>query len=103
MITFYVDKNSAEKKDHYSSLSEAINALPSDLSVEVNIKIAPGEYYEKIELRRGNICIEGMGNKPGDTIVYYDDCARMDMPDWNGCTTVRAEQWLPCITIRPEN
>ncbi len=90
MTTFYVDKNTTENENHFSSLSAAINALPGDPSIDVNIKISPGEYYEKTELRRGNVTIEGTGNSAVETVIYYDDCARQDMPDGSKRGTFRS-------------
>ena len=90
MITFYVDKKTAGKEDHFTSLSAAIKALPQDASEEAIIKTAPGEYYEKIELRRSNVTIEGTGSSANETVFYYDDCARQDMPDGSKRGTFRS-------------
>ena len=90
MTIFYVDKNTTGKEDHFTSLSAAIKALPQDASEEAIIKTAPGEYYEKIELRRSNVTIEGTGSSANETVFYYDDCARQDMPDGSKRGTFRS-------------
>ena len=89
MTEIYVDKN-AEKDTGFTTLTEAIQALPSDEHEPVLIRIAPGEYYEKIELRRDNVTIEGTGNSADQTVLYYDDCARQDMPDGSKRGTFRS-------------
>ncbi len=39
------------------------------------IHIAPGRYYEKINLIGDNITLRGLGENPADTIITYDDYA----------------------------
>ena len=73
----------------FNTLTEAIKALP-DNDEMFALRIAPGEYKEKIELRRGNLLIEGMGNFPDETEITYDDCARKDMPDGSKYGTFRS-------------
>jgi len=73
----------------FNTLTEAIKALP-DNDEMYTIRIAPGEYKEKIELRRGNLLIEGMGNFPDETEITFDDCARKDMPDGSKYGTFRS-------------
>ncbi len=79
-----------DNNSEYISLTEAIASLSSDESEHITIKIAPGEYYEKIELRRGNVTIEGTGSEAKDTLLFYDDCARQDMPDGSKRGTFRS-------------
>ena len=81
----YVGRDSAD----FKTLSEAINSLPDNQEKYI-IKVAPGEYKEKIELRRGNLVIEGTGNFPDETEITYSDFARMDMPDGSKCGTFRS-------------
>ncbi|MCR4617506.1 MAG: pectin methylesterase [Lachnospiraceae bacterium] len=73
----------------YATLTEAIASLPQNDEI-YTIKIKPGSYYEKIELRRGNLVIEGMGNFPSEVELTYDDCARQDMPDGTKRGTFRS-------------
>ena len=79
-----------DNNSEFISLTEAIASLSSDESEHITIKIAPGEYYEKIELRRGNVTIEGTGSEAKDTLLFYDDCARQDMPDGSKRGTFRS-------------
>ncbi len=90
MIEIIVGKSLNNTDDSYKSLTEAIASLPSDESEHIIIKITPGEYYEKIELRRGNLTIEGTGSSAEETVLCYDDCARQDMPDGSKCGTFRS-------------
>ncbi len=52
------------------------------------IHIRPGTYYEKVELRRGNIVIEGEGAER--TVITYDDCANAVMPNGEKRGTFRS-------------
>ena len=60
------------------SLQAAIDALPAD-GAPACIRLAPGEYREKIELRRPHITIQGSG--AGETILAWDDGAADIHPD----------------------
>lgn len=61
-----------------NSLQSAINALPNDGSPAC-IRLAPGVYREKVELRRPHTTIEGSGT--GETILTWDDGANDIHPD----------------------
>ena len=103
MTEIIVDKSMNGSDNSYISLTEAISSLPTNESEHITIKIAPGEYYEKIELKRGNVTIEGMGGASEETVLFYDDCARQDMPDGSKRGTFRSYSFFidaSNITIR---
>lgn len=89
MIEFLVDKNVPINDTTFNTLTDAINALPEKYE-SARILVSPGSYYEKIELRKGNLSIEGLGKAQSDTVVYYDDFARKDMPDGSKYGTFRS-------------
>lgn len=60
------------------SLQAAIDALPQD-GAPACITLAPGEYREKVELRRRNTTLQGSG--AGETILAWDDGAADIHPD----------------------
>lgn len=79
----------------YKSISEAIAAatnLPS--TGEIIIQIAPGIYHEKIELKRDNVTLSGLGSSPADTVITYDDFAYDIMPDGSKRGTFRSYTFL---------
>ena len=90
MKEFIIDKNTAVSESCFNSVSEALSALPENEEEQYILKIAPGKYYEKLEIRRGNLIIEGCGASPEDTELTFDDCARKDHPDGNKYGTFRS-------------
>jgi pectinesterase len=40
------------------------------------IQIAPGTYYEKLHIEKDGIELRGMGSKPQDVVLTYDDSAK---------------------------
>lgn len=55
-----------------SALQRAIDSLPADGEPAL-IRLEPGEYREKVELRRDNTTLEGAG--AGETCIIWDDAA----------------------------
>ena len=60
------------------SLQAAINRLPDD-GMPAVIRLAPGVYREKVELRRPHTTLQGSG--AGETILAWDDGATDVHPD----------------------
>lgn len=60
------------------SLQAAIDALPAD-GTPACIRLAPGVYREKIELRRANTTLQG--SSMADTVIVWDDGAADLHPD----------------------
>ncbi len=56
----------------------------------VVIRLDPGRYHEKIEIRIPGLCLEGCGQNPEDTFIEYDDFARQIMPDGEKRGTFRS-------------
>lgn len=61
-----------------NALQKAIAALPDD-GVPAVLTLAPGQYREKVELRRPHTTIEGAG--AGQTRIVWDDAATAIHPD----------------------
>ena len=70
-----------------NALQRAIDALPSDGS-PVTLRLAPGEYHEKVELRRDNTVIEGAG--ADKTRIVWADAATAPHPDGRNTGTFRS-------------
>ena len=69
------------------ALQNAINALPDDAS-PVTLRLSPGTYREKVELRRANTAIEGAG---ADTCrIVWADAATAMHPDGQKTGTFRS-------------
>ncbi len=73
----------------FNTVNEAIASLPNS-EEQIHIKIYPGKYYEKIEIKRGSLIIEGCGDDPKDVDLTFDDYARADMPDGSKRGTFRS-------------
>ena len=70
-----------------NALQNAINALAAD-DTPVTLRLAPGEYREKVELRRANTTIEGAGADV--TRIVWDDAATAPNPDGMNNGTFRS-------------
>lgn len=69
------------------SIQQAIDALPADAS-QARIRLAPGVYREKVELRRPHTTLQGSG--AGETILAWDDGATDIHPDGQKRGTFRS-------------
>jgi len=70
-----------------NALQNAIRALPDD-AAPVTLRLAPGEYREKVELRRANTTIEGAG--ADTTRIVWADAATAPHPDGLNTGTFRS-------------
>ena len=61
-----------EGKADFRTLQEAVDAAP--LTGEV-IRLAPGLYREKVHINTPNIHLVGMGERPEDVVLSWDDAA----------------------------
>jgi pectinesterase len=66
----------------YKTLAEAFAALPETGGV---IEIGHGTYREKLNVSKPNVTLKGMGERPGDTIIVWNDGAST-----NGMGTFRS-------------
>lgn len=57
----------------YKTVQEAVNAAPEAGEV---IRVAPGTYYEKLNIKGNGIELRGTGKKPEDVVLTYDDSAK---------------------------
>lgn len=83
-----------DRQADYGTIGEAIKALPKEEDIPATIKIAPGIYHEKLELRRANVRIEGEGDTPEDTVITYDDYGFYRFPDGSKRGTFRSYTFL---------
>jgi pectinesterase len=56
----------------YATLQAAVDAAPAQGEV---IRIAPGVYREKLAIAKNGIELRGMGTKPEDVVLSWDDSA----------------------------
>ena len=69
------------------ALQNAIDSLPAD-GAPATIRLAPGEYREKVELRRDNVTLEGAGADA--TRIVWADAATAPHPDGMNTGTFRS-------------
>lgn len=74
-----------------NALQTAIDSLPDD-GTPALIRLAPGEYREKVELRRPHTAIEGAG--ADKTRIVWDDYAKKPHPDSHPYGTFRSYTML---------
>lgn len=87
MLTYIVSKI-PQTENCFSTIGEAIDALPVNADTPVTILIKPGIYHEKLELARPNVTL--LGEDAKNTIITYDDCATQLMPDGSKRGTFRS-------------
>lgn len=87
MIKLIVSQNPISE-NHFTTVSEAIAALPADTKEPAVISIHAGTYYEKVTLQRPFVTLTG--ESPENTIISYDDCATQLMPDGSKRGTFRS-------------
>lgn len=58
----------------YRTVQEAVDAAPAQGAV---IRIAPGVYREKLAVKTAGIEFRGMGKKPEEVVLTYDDSAKI--------------------------
>lgn len=92
-VILYVSANPKDKAE-FTCIADAISSLPEEEDVQAVIRIAPGTYYEKLELRRANVKIEGMGDSPEDVVVTHDDYGFFILPDGIKLGTFRSYTFL---------
>ena len=63
-----VDKNN---KQAFATIKEALEQMPDNLSTPYIIKIAPGDYYEKLVITKPFVTL--LGADQNSTRLYYDD------------------------------
>ena len=63
----------------FHTIAEALSSIPKDSTTPVTISIGAGVYYEKLEINRPFVTLQGIS--PEQTILTYDDYARFLMPD----------------------
>ncbi len=65
-----VETVSATGKADFKTVQEAVDAAPDG---NVEIRIAPGEYRQKLHIPAPNVELRGMGKTPADTVLVWDD------------------------------
>jgi pectinesterase len=85
MQTLIVDANGS---GDFTTIQDAIDAVPEHRSEPVTIRIKAGVYSEKIWIEKPNIRLVGEG--AGNTILTYGDAANDMMPDGEKRGTFRS-------------
>ena len=62
----------ADGSGQYKSVRAAVDGAPESGEV---IEIAPGTYREKVLVAKDGIELRGMGKRPEDVVLTYDDSA----------------------------
>ena len=79
-------------KAKFTSIQEAINAIPKDEHAFINIQIAAGIYNEKIFIKKSNFSLEGAGiNETFITQSIARDAWRCEHADDWGVATVNVD------------
>ena len=65
-----VETVAATGKADFKTVQEAVDAAPAG---DVVIRIAPGEYRQKLHITAPNVELRGMGKEPADTVLVWDD------------------------------
>ncbi len=78
--------------DSFPFIQMAIDSIPVNSEDDYLIHIEPGTYYEKINLNRPRVTIEGTSSK--ECIITYDDCAYAPGPDGINLGTFRSYTFL---------
>lgn len=63
------------------TLTAALASLPADETVPCTLRLEPGVYTGKAELRRGNVTIEGVTGRPEDVVITWHDGAYAILED----------------------
>ena len=87
MIHFTVSKTSTAD-NCFSTLSDALAAIPKGNQEPVTILVKPGIYREKVTVECANVTI--IGEDADTTVITYDDCATQIMPDGSKRGTFRS-------------
>ena len=87
---FINNQASSDAVDTYPTISEALLHIPDDDDIPVRLLVSPGRYYEKLIIAKPNLTLEGTGDSPSDTVIYFDDYAFADMPDGSKRGTFRS-------------
>lgn len=74
----------------FSTITEALQSLPTDCEESVTLCIMPGIYHEKLSISRNRLSLIGMGDSAADTVITYDDFAFDRMPDGSNRGTFRS-------------
>ena len=89
MKTIFVSKK-AKKDNTFSTISTALASLSTESEEAVHIFIEPGIYREKLTINRPFLTIEGTGISSADTVIIYDDYAKMPSDDIGKLGTFRS-------------
>jgi pectinesterase len=74
----------ADGSGQFKTVQEAVDASPEG-NVRINIK--PGEYRALIAITANGVELRGLGKRPEDTVLVYDNSAGTPGPDGKGLGT----------------
>lgn len=72
----------------FKTIQEAIAAAPDNLTAPYTIKIAAGDYYEKVEIFKPFIRL--VGESATNTRLYFDAYAGLELPDGSKLGTAKS-------------
>ncbi len=75
------------KGGEFEKIADALKAA-DQLDGKVTVHLFPGKYYEKLEVRKPGLVLEG--ESPETTVITYDDYANALMPDGSKRGTFRS-------------
>src|ERR1700743_480345 len=82
----------ADGSGDYKTVQAAVDAAPEQGEV---IRIKPGVYKEKLAILQNGIELRGLGQKPGDVVLTYDDSAKSaGGTGKSGSVTVRGNDFI---------
>ncbi len=67
-IILTVDPTKPETQVNYHSITKAVNSIAL-FEETVIIRITPGRYEERVEIKRNDVSLVGTGKSPGDTVI----------------------------------
>ena len=73
-----------------NSIQTVIDELEEHTYEKCIIALEPGVYHEKLNINKSNLYFYGMGNKPEDVVLDYDDYANIIMDDGTKMGTFRS-------------
>ena len=74
----------------FTSVQQALDALPEDIKEEIILSIHKGVYEERITVKIPFVTLIGDGASPEDVVLTYDLSARQIMPDGQKRGTFRS-------------
>ena len=82
-------KLNAEGTGDYKTIQEAIDAIPENNQIPIEIQLAPGVYEQEVMINGSKPNITFIGEDPKTTIISFDKHAGMILPNGDVASTFR--------------